>query len=91
MEFYKTAAKYLQHCNIGVSKTFLRSRMQSHPDYPSLVSFTDTLDEIGLPYSAVIADKEKYRELQYSLLAHTKPDGKEGLLPAFFATYLKLI
>lgn len=70
MEFYKTASKYLHSCDIKFSRQFLRNRMQSHPDYPSLVSFTDTLDEIGLAYSAVVADKEKYIELQYPLLAH---------------------
>lgn len=80
MEFYKIAAKYLRSCNIRFSKTFFRSRMQSHPDYPSLVSFTDTLDEIGLAYSAVIADKEKYKLLQYPLLAHVKMVGGEDFL-----------
>lgn len=54
--------------------------MQSHPDYPSLVSFTDTLDEIGLAYSVVIADKDKYSLLQYPLLAHVKMGGGEDFL-----------
>lgn len=77
-------AKYLQNFNIWVSKLFLCSRMQSHPDYPSLVSFTDTLDETGLVYSAVIADKEKYHELQYPLLEYVKRGETEGISNSIF-------
>lgn len=54
--------------------------MQSHSDYPSLVSFTDTLDEMGLAYSAVIADKEKFRELHYPLLVHVKTGRTEDFV-----------
>lgn len=80
MEFYKTALKYLKQCEVQFSKSFVRSRMLSHPDYPSLVSFTDTLDEMRLPYSAVIADKQKYSELKYPLLAHYKQDVGDNFL-----------
>jgi uncharacterized membrane protein len=72
MEFSKIVCRYLKKCNVRISNRYFRQRMQSHPDYPSLVSLTDTLDETGLPYAAVIVDKEKYRELQYPLLAHSK-------------------
>lgn len=78
MEFYKTAHKYLQACEIKVSNDFIRMRMESHPDYPSLVSFTDTLDELGLIYAAVIADKEQYGQLTFPLLAYMeKKEGKD--------------
>ncbi len=80
MEFYKTACRYLKACQIEFSESFFRLRMQSHPDYPSLLSFTDTLDEIGLPYSAVVSDKERYKELRYPLLAHAINKSREDFV-----------
>jgi hypothetical protein len=77
MEFYKIAIRYLKQCNIKASSTFIRQRLVSHPDYPMLVSFTDTLDEMGIKYSAIVADKLKYQELSYPLLAHGKKEGKD--------------
>ncbi len=77
MEFYKVACRYLKLCDVKFSEPFLRLRIQSHPDYPSLVSFTDTLDEIKLSYTAVIVDKERYKELKYPLLAHVKLQKRE--------------
>jgi uncharacterized membrane protein len=52
--------------------------MQSHPDYPSLISFTDTLDELGVPYNAVVAEKSKYQFLTYPLLAYFQTSGREA-------------
>jgi hypothetical protein len=54
--------------------------MKSHPNYPSLISFTDTLDELGLAYSAVIAEKDRYTELQYPLLAYCSIDHVEDFV-----------
>jgi len=39
--------------NIPVSKTFLREQLLSHPDYPSLLSITDTLNELHIENTAL--------------------------------------
>lgn len=65
MEFYQIAYRYLRLCKISVSQAFLLQRMRSHPDYPSMVSLVDTLDEINVKYQAVVVDKENYRELAH--------------------------
>lgn len=44
--------------------------MQSHPDYPFLVALTDSLDEMGVEYAAVVADKDHLHELSYPVLAY---------------------
>ncbi|MEN9449173.1 MAG: hypothetical protein RJA25_2463 [Bacteroidota bacterium] len=80
MEFASSAIKYLKTNRIIFSESFIKTRILSHPDYPALTSLTDTLDEIGLPYSAIIVDKERYSELKYPLLAHFNNNGKEGFI-----------
>jgi uncharacterized membrane protein len=54
--------------------------MQSHPDYPALVSFTDTLDEVGIKYRAFKVDSDQYVNLEYPLLAHGKFNIQEDFL-----------
>ncbi|MBS1574448.1 MAG: hypothetical protein JST09_04010 [Bacteroidetes bacterium] len=70
MEFYLTAYSYLKGRGLNINRKFLRIRMQSHPDYPSLISLTDSLDELGISFNAIQAEKKLYRDLQYPLLAH---------------------
>lgn len=77
MDFFITAYQYLNECKIKIERDFLQQRMQSHPDYPSLVSLTDALDELHISYSTVIIDKDKLHELQFPLLAHTTNNGSE--------------
>lgn len=70
MEFYQTAYQFLRRSGLSVSKGYIQNRMLSHPDYPSIVSLTDTLDEIGAQYAAVVADKDHLHELSYPILAY---------------------
>lgn len=39
---------WLQKLNVPVASSFIRRKLLSHPDYPSLVSITDTLDELNM-------------------------------------------
>lgn len=80
MEFYKIALRYLQSCNIRISKRYFREKIMTHPDYPSLVSLTDTLNELGLEYSAYRVKKENYLFLEYPLLLHVKEDEKNNFV-----------
>ncbi len=72
MEMIQAALSYLEKCNIKVSKTYVSFRIKSHPDYPSLVSLTDTLNELDIKYQAVQVDKSNYMEIDFPFLALTK-------------------
>jgi hypothetical protein len=43
----------------------------SHPDYPSITSLTDTLDKFHIHYKTIQVEKNRLRELQFPMLAHT--------------------
>ncbi len=77
MEFYKKAIEYLRCCNIPVNKRFIRERMESHPSYPALISFTETLDELGISYDALIINPEYLSEIKSPFLAHYNDNGNE--------------
>lgn len=76
MEFYTIALNYLKSMKIKVSKTFFHERIVSHPDYPSLVAFSDTLNELTLPHSIFTIKKEDYLGLTYPILLHIKSENK---------------
>lgn len=67
--------KWLYHSGIKVSHTYLDHQLQSHPDYPSLASITDTLDELGIENMSLVVDKEKLDELPVPFLAHSPLNG----------------
>ncbi len=67
--------KWLSHSGIKVSRTYLNQQLQSHPDYPSLVSITDTLDELGIENMSLVVDKERLDELPVPFLAHSPVNG----------------
>jgi hypothetical protein len=78
MELYKIASIYLEHLNINHSKKHLKMLLVSHPDYPALISFTDTLEELNIKYSAIIADKSNLHELTFPLLGRIKIDEEQN-------------
>ena len=71
LNFSEITYKYLKSCKIKVSFAFLEKRIKSHPEYPALLSFTDTLDELGLEYMTVRAEQEHIAEFRYPFLAGT--------------------
>jgi len=78
MEFDVIARQYLKSCGLKVNSLFLTRQLKSHPDYPSLTSLTDVLDDLGIHHIALKADKEKLDEFVFPLLAHTSADGQNG-------------
>lgn len=67
----------LRICGIRVNKTYLSERLKAHPDYPSLASLTDLLDEWQLDYSALQLEPADLSEMEYPFLAHVVT--KEGM------------
>ncbi len=83
MDLQTITYKFLSNCGFEVSRYYFDQRIKSHPNYPSLLSFTDTLDELGITYRAVLADKDKVDDLSFPFLAET--DSKAGfeIIPSF--------
>lgn len=70
MSFEVIVYQLLKACNIVVSKAYLTERIKAHPDYPSLASLTDLLDEWELDYSALQLEPSDLSQMEYPFLAH---------------------
>ncbi len=77
-ELKEVGAALLKLNKIKISKGFLEERLASHPDYPSLISLTDTLDEMGIEYLALEVEKDKIGELNYPILIHVSEGKDQG-------------
>lgn len=77
MSFEVIVYQLLRVCGIRVNKTYLSERLKAHPDYPSLASLTDLLDEWQLDYSALQLEPAHLSEMEYPFLAHVVT--KEGM------------
>lgn len=66
--------KWLRRSGIKVSLNYLDQQLQSHPDFPSLASITDTLDELNIDNLSLVVDREKLDQLPVPFLAHNPAD-----------------
>ncbi|MGM0746148.1 MAG: vitamin K epoxide reductase family protein [Bacteroidota bacterium] len=55
----KVVTDYLKLLDIPVSESYFKTRIASHPDYSSLLSVADTLEQLGIPYGAARLEKDK--------------------------------
>ncbi|MFM2337280.1 MAG: hypothetical protein RL115_473 [Bacteroidota bacterium] len=72
---YTEVEKWIKAQGIAVSKNWLKLRMQSHPDYPSLTAVQDTLEELGIEAYACTGTKEELRKENKPFLAHLNQYG----------------
>lgn len=70
-----TMVQWMKALKVPVSKSFLSSRLQQHPDYPSVLSITDALDDLGIDNMALDMEKENLKELPMPFLAHVHSNG----------------
>ncbi len=61
--FDTTINNWLSLLGIRVSPRYLTQQLQTHPDYPSLLSITDTLEEMGIEHAAIQIEKEQLPEI----------------------------
>ena len=98
----KILKAWLSRLDIRISAALLTQQIKSHPDYPSLLSITDTLDHFGITNTAVQLEKEVLPEIDTPFLAHLrgKEDGfvicnngesPEKKYPAFFGQWSGVI
>src|SRR5882757_663353 len=76
----KTVYDFLRMQHIRVAKTYLTKQLISHPEPNSLLSITDTLDELGVSYSAVRVEKDQLPQIQPPFLAHIRRNNGQFVL-----------
>ena len=67
--------QWLRQLNIPVSKNYLKQRIATHPEYPSLLSITDTVNEMGITCQAMVIDKDVIQEVKVPVLVFVKGGG----------------
>lgn len=55
---------YLRSLNIPVSRKYFLKRVASHPDYPSLLSISDTLENLGISHGVARMDRVSLENLE---------------------------
>ncbi len=66
----------LNQLNIKVTSTLVNKTIQSHPDFPSLLSISDSLTEWNVENAAVKTDKENLNQYPFPLVAFMGRDFK---------------
>lgn len=76
----KVVCLWLQRLHIPVSPALIKRQLKTHPDYPSLLSITDTLDYLGIENAAMQIEKNLLHEVTTPFLAHLKTNGGEFVM-----------
>jgi hypothetical protein len=71
---------WLIRLEIPIGKSYFENKLVSHPNYPSLLSITDTLDTMGIENAALQVDKESLTELPTPFLAAMNIEGTDFIL-----------
>ncbi|MFM9908545.1 MAG: vitamin K epoxide reductase family protein [Chitinophagaceae bacterium] len=71
---------WLSSLSIRISPRYLTQQLQSHSDYPSLLSITDTLQELAIEHAAIQIEKEQLPEIPVPFLAHLTGNGGEWVI-----------
>lgn len=62
---------YLKCRGIKMSLPYLNTLLITHPDFPTLISFVDTLDGLGIDCYAAELEKNNFNKIDYPFLAVT--------------------
>jgi len=76
----ETLHTYLKELNVDIPEKYITSQIQSHPLRNSIVSITDTLDELGIENVVAEVDEASLAEIPIPFLAYTTDDKRELLL-----------
>lgn len=74
----------IHHLQVYVTNTSIKEQLQIHPDYPSLLSPSDTLDVWNIQNVALKLESEQLKELEVPFIAHLYSNDGEYV----FVTYL---
>lgn len=70
---------YLKHLDIPISETYCKKIILSHPDYPSLLSVSDSLEQLGISCQIGKIEEEHLSKIEFPFLIHLDT-AKDGLV-----------
>lgn len=62
--------QWLKDLSVAVPASYLQHKLNTHPEYPSLASITDLLDDLGIENGAYVVNKHDWDDLPLPFLAH---------------------
>lgn len=84
-----TVYQLLRALKIQASARYLKEKLYTHPDFPSLASVTDTLQDMGIEHVALVTEKEKASEIPFPYLMHTSSNKGSFVLVKDQTTFRK--
>jgi|AntRauTorckE6833_2_1112554.scaffolds.fasta_scaffold03987_4 ABC-type bacteriocin/lantibiotic exporter with double-glycine peptidase domain len=63
---------YLKAMKLNASRTYVEKRLLSHPDYPSILSVSDVMEQMGLKVQVGKIGKEYLPDIPMPFLVHTQ-------------------
>src|SRR5688572_9629886 len=72
-----TTFNWIRSSGYKIPKTVFYEKITTHPDYASLFSVSNTLDELSVPNIALHIEKDRVHEVPLPFLAHCKRSGDE--------------
>lgn len=79
----KVVSEYLGYINVHCSKMLVESKIRSHVDYPSLISVTDTFEDLGLQFEAMVAEDKSVESISFPILIHCRVYSGERLVTVY--------
>ncbi|MCG2613405.1 hypothetical protein LZZ85_03900 [Terrimonas sp. NA20] len=79
-ELSQTFYHWLSQLKIPVSFSYIHKKLLSHPDYPSMLAFTDILDDLSIDNAVYVVDRSAWNDLPFPFLAHTPKNGGQFIL-----------
>jgi uncharacterized membrane protein len=77
---YLEVLKLLKCYNVSLSKNFLKTKLETHPYYPSVLAIKDTLEELGISVNVFKIDIHNFKQIDSCFLAHTKSKTAEDII-----------
>src|SRR5690625_3344272 len=72
--------KYLADLNIPIAQKYCKKLIASHPNYPSLLSITDTLQRLGIHHKTARIKKKHLSNVEYPYLLWPDEEGREPII-----------
>lgn len=77
---YQEIHKLLKSNNLKISQGYLRSKLETHPYYPTLLSVKDTLEDLNVNVDIFQTELKYFSEITIPFLAHQKGRFSEKLI-----------
>jgi len=75
----QAVVNYLKYLGIPISENYSKKIILSHPDYPSLLSVSDALEQLGIPSKVGKVEEEHLSKIEFPFMIHLE-SSREGLV-----------